>query len=482
MCIFRRLLYHFEYESGNFENQSHSTIKRKCLSYMDERTHHLLTAAPAPLLFRMATPNALAFTIQSSVSLAEVWFIGRLGTSALASIALAFPLLMLMQAMSGGALGGAVASSVARALGAGDREKAQKLIWHALAIAALGSGLFLVLFLVFGRGLLAFLGGTGGILEQSASYCLVLFIGGLFIWLLGVVSAVFRGMGDMKLPAMLMIASAAIQVPLSGVLVLGLYGAPQLGIVGAAVSAVISAFLISAIMLFLLSRTGRVIQLDTSYISFSAALFRDIFKVGLPASLSPLLTILVIMVLTAMAATFGESALAGYGIGSRIEFLLIPLVFGIGASMTSLVGLSIGAGDIDRAEKIGWTGAAFAAGLAGVVGLALAAFPEAWIYAFTDDPATFEAARSYIRIVGPFFAFQGLGLSLYFASQGAGTVTWPVVATIVRVILAVGGSWMLAFWLDMGLQGVFIAAAAAMVTYGVMIAASLKFGAWRGQV
>jgi hypothetical protein len=88
MCIFHRLLYHFEYESGNFENQSHSTTIRKCLSYMDERTHHLLTAAPAPLLFRMATPNALAFTIQSSVSLAEVWFIGRLGTSALASIAL----------------------------------------------------------------------------------------------------------------------------------------------------------------------------------------------------------------------------------------------------------------------------------------------------------------------------------------------------------------------------------------------------------
>lgn len=120
-----------------------------------------------------------------------------------------------------------------------------------------------------------------------------------------------------------------------------------------------------------------------------------------------------------MVATFGEVALAGYGIGSRIEFLLIPLVFGIGAAMTSLVGLSVGAGNYDRAEHIGCIGAFFAAGLTGFVGWVLALFPDVWIYTFTNDPETFDAARSYIQIVGPFFAFQGLGLSLYFASQGS---------------------------------------------------------------
>ncbi len=446
---------------------------------MDDRTHHLLTSAPAPLLLKMATPNALAFTVQSSVSLAEVWFIGQLGTQALASIALAFPLLMLTQAMSGGALGGAVTSAVARALGGGDRNRAQTLIWHALAIAAMGSALFLLMFLLFGRALLGFLGGTGAILEQSAAYCLVLFAGGIFIWLIGVVGAIFRGMGDMKLPAMLMILGAAIQVPLSGALVLGLFGLPQMGIVGAAVSAVVSGFVVSLIMLLILRRPGRVIQLDVRFVAFSKELFQDIFKVALPASLSPLLTILIILCLTAMAATFGEAALAGYGIGSRIEFLLIPLVFGIGAAMTSLVGLSVGAGNIERAEQIGWTGGTFAAGLAGVVGLTLALFPEAWIYVFTDDPATFDASKTYIRIVGPFFAFQGLGLSLYFASQGAGTMKWPIIATFVRVILAVGGGFLLAFSFDMGLQGIFAGAAVAMAIYAVMIAASLKFGAWR---
>ena len=449
---------------------------------MDERTHHLVTSAAAPLLLRMATPNMLAFFIQSSVSIAEIWIIGQLGTSALASIALAFPLLMLIQTMSAGAVGGAVTSSIARALGRGDRDRAQQLIWHGFAVAVIGTTLFLVLFLIGGRALLAFLGGNGDILEQAFNYSMIIFVGGLFIWLVSVVGSVFRGMGDMKLPAVLMTIGAFVQVPLTAVLVLGLFGAPQMGIVGAGVSAVVSGFLISAIMLIILARTGRVIQLDFKYISFSKALFRDILKVAVPASMSPILTVIIILSLTAMVATFGEAALAGYGVGSRIEFLLIPLVFGIGAAMTSLVGLSIGAGNIERAEKIGWTGSAFAAGLTGVVGLVLALFPESWIYAFTTDPATFEAARDYIRIVGPFFAFQGLGLSLYFASQGAGTMRWPIVAIFVRVVLAVGGGWLLAFWLDLGLQGVFIAAAAAMATFGIIIAASLKLGAWRGQV
>ena len=446
---------------------------------MDDRTRLFLTAPPARLLVRMATPNSLAFMIQSTVSIGEVWIIGQLGVSALASIALAFPLLMLTQAMSGGALGGAVTSSIARALGKGDREGAGRLIWHALALALAGSTLFLGLFLAAGESLLRFLGGSGDILASAMEYCTILFFGGVFLWAMGAVGAVFRGMGDMHTPALLMVLGVFIQVPLTAILVLGLFGAPQLGIAGAAISAVVSGFVISGIMLAMLAGKGRVISIERSAMVFEKRLFADIFKVAAPASLSPILTILIILSLTAMIARFGEAALAGYGIGSRIEFLLIPLVFGIGAAMTSLVGLSVGAGDIDRAERIGWTGGAMAAALAGVLGLLLWLFPDQWIGAFTQDPQAFAAAKSYVQIVGPFYAFQGLGLSLYFASQGAGYMKWPVVVTILRVVLALGGSWLLAFQLGWGLEGIYIAAAVAMAMFGLTMAGSVKLGAWR---
>ena len=199
----------------------------------------------------------------------------------------------------------------------------------------------------------------------------------------------------------------------------------------------------------------------------------------MPASLSPIFTVTTILSLTAIVGRFGEAALAGYGIGSRVEFLMIPLVFGLGAAMTSMVGTNVGAGNIERAEKIGWIGSSLAALLSGSVGLILAIFPLAWVPLFTSDLQTIEAAKMYIQIVGPFFAFQGFGLSLYFASQGAGTMLWPIIATIFRVIVAIAGALYLAFALEYGLQGVYIAAASGMIVFGIIIGIALKLGAWR---
>jgi putative MATE family efflux protein len=444
---------------------------------MDDLTRRLLEAPPTALLMTMAPPNAVAFLIQSAVSMGEVWFVGRLGTEALAGIALVFPLLMLMQMMSGGAFGGAVAAAVARALGAGDRERADRLLWHVLVLALGGALVFALAFWMFGRAFLSFLGGEGEVLRAASRYGWVLCGGGLSIWLMGMISAVYRGTGNMRFPALLLIASAAIQVPLSGVLVLGAFGAPQLGIVGAAVSAVTSASILCVIMILRLTGASQSVRLRRDALHFSRDLFADVLRVAAPAAVSPLLTVATIVALTAIIARFGTAALAGYGIGARIELLLVPLVFGLGAAMTSLVGVATGAGCMERAERIGWTGGAMAAVLAGGVGLALALFPNPWIEVFSDDAATAAAATSYIRILGPVYALQGLGLSLYFASQGAGAMFWPLVATAVRAAAAVGGALLLGT--PFGLEGVYAAAAVAMALYGVIIAASVRLGAWR---
>lgn len=446
---------------------------------MDARTSELVSAPPLPLLLKMATPNSIAFFVQGCVSMAEVWFVGQLGIVSLAAIALVFPLLMLTQTMSGGAMGGAVAAAIARAVGGGLTERAENMIWHALILAVVGALSFLLAFGLAGRSFLAFLGGSGEVLQQATAYILILFSGGVFIWLLGIVSAVFRGMGNMGFPAMMMIVNACIQVPLSGVLILGAFGAPRLGITGAAVSAVASAAIVSALMLVHLSRGSNSIRLRISSFALDRSLFHDLLQVFLPASLSPLLTVATVLSLTAIVGRFGETALAGFGIGSRVEFLIIPLVFGLGASMTSLVGMSIGAGKVDRAESIGWTGGSAAFLLSGLVGVMLAVFPQTWIPLFSDNAEVFDAARQYIQIVGPCYAFFGLGLSLYFASQGANAMAWPVLSTIARIVVAVGGAMLLAFGFDMGLSGVFYAAAMGMVLFGFIMAVALKLGAWR---
>jgi MATE family, multidrug efflux pump len=432
-----------------------------------------------PMLVRMAAPNAFGFFMQAGISMMEAWYIGQLGTASLAAIALVFPGLMLMQMLSGGAMGGAVTSAIAQSLGRGNVERAQKLVWHAFAIACAGAAVFFVLNLVFGHRVLVNLGARGEVLDQASVYVDILFTGSVFIWLMALLGAVFRGMGDMKTPALMMIVGAMVQIPLSGALILGWFHAPHLGIASGAVSIILVSALNCVILLGRLAYGRVALPLRRAALALRLELFADILRVGTLASLSPIFVVLTIGVLNSVMSDFGTAAVAGYGIAARLEFLLIPLVFGLGASMTSLVGFNIGAGNVERAERIGWIGGTSAAVLTGSVGLVLAIAPGMWMSLFTHDPGTYAAGATYLRIAGPAFLFQGLGLSLYFASQGAGTVVWPVVATILRFVVAAGVAAAGVHWFHMGLWFVCARIAAGMILYGVVTAASIHFGAWR---
>ena len=446
---------------------------------MENRTQEFLTRPIIPLLIRMSAPNTIAFFIQSLVVLTEVWFISRLGTNSLAAVALAFPLLMITQTMSGGALGGAITSAIARSMGADDIEKAERLIWHSIIISLGGAISFLILFLLFGKQLLFLLGGRGEILQESYAYCSILFFGGILLWLSGSLSAVLRGMGNMRFPATLMVITSSIQVILSGGFILGWFGFPKLGVPGAAVAVLISSALMVTVILFKLRSKSIPASLRKERFQLRKILFDNIFEVAIPASLSPLLVVGTILVLTGLVGRFGTEALAGYGIGSRVEFLMIPLIFGIGTAMTSIVGANIGALNIDRAEKVGILGGSTAGFVSILIGLTLAAFPEAWIQFFTDDIKAFEVTKKYIQIVGPFYIFQGIGLSLYFASQGANAMKWPTIATIARFIIACAGGGVSVYWLELGIESIFISSSAAMAIFGLMIFISIKKGAWR---
>jgi putative MATE family efflux protein len=427
----------------------------------------------------MSAPNTVAFFIQSIVVLTEVWFISKLGTNSLAAVALAFPLLMITQTMSGGALGGAITSAIARSMGANDIDKAERLIWHSVVISLGGAFTFLLFFLLFGEQLLFLLGGRGDILEESYTYCSYLFLGGLILWLSGSMSAVLRGMGNMRFPATLMICTSFLQVFLSGGFILGWYGFPQIGVPGAAIATLISASVMVIIIFLKLMSKSIPVKLKMKQLILSKDLFNNIFEVAIPASVSPLLTVGTILVLTGLVGTFGTEALAGYGIGSRVEFLMIPLIFGIGTAMTSIVGANIGAKNIIRAETVGIYGGTSAGVVSIFIGLTLALFPDAWIQFFTDDVKAFEVTKLYIQIVGPFYIFQGIGLSLYFASQGANAMKWPTIATIARFLIASIGGGISVHWLGFGIGSIFISSAIAMMIFGTMIFVSIKKGAWR---
>ena len=205
----------------------------------DELAHEpahagLLEAPILPTLLRLGAPNVAVMLAQASVGLIETYFVGQLGTDALAGMALVFPLVMLMQTTSAGAMGGGIASAIARALGARRRDDANALVLHAIVIA-LGFGLlFTAAMLGGGRWIYTRMGGSGGALDAALAYSNWVFAGAVLVWLFNSLSAVIRGTGNMALPALVTCTGVPLLVPLSALLIFGWGPVPALGIVGGA--------------------------------------------------------------------------------------------------------------------------------------------------------------------------------------------------------------------------------------------------------
>jgi putative MATE family efflux protein len=439
--------------------------------------NNLLTSSILPTLLKLALPNMVAMFGSTLVAVAETSYIGHLGTEPLAAIALVFPLAMLTQMMSAGAMGGGVSSAISRALGAGNRDRAATLALHAAIIGACGGVFFTVMMLLFGRQFFSLLGGRGRVLDEACNYSQVLFSGAIAIWLVNTLASVLRGTGDMRLPSATLIGSALVQIVVGGALGLGLAGLPQFGMRGVAAGQ-LTAFSLGAIFLswYLISGRSRL-TLNFSAFTFQRGMFIDILKVGAVSCLAPLQSVLTILIFTKIIAGFGTETLAGYAMGSRLEFLLIPIAFAFGVASVPMVGMAIGAGLVTRARQVAWTAGAAAGLSVGLVGLIVAAKPALWVSLFTRDPGVTAAANSYFAWAGPAFGFFGVGTCLYFASQGAAKVGGPVLASTLRLVLVGIGGWWLAS-IHASAWTLFALVGAAMIAFGLGTAASIRLTHW----
>jgi len=443
------------------------------------RTRLLLDGAILPTLLKLAGPNVAVMMMQALLTTADAYWVARLGPDALAGVSLVFPIIMLMQTMSAGGMGGGVSSAVARALGGNRRADANALVTHAVVIALVMGGLFTLGALLGGPAAYRAMGGRDGALSAALSYSNVVFAGACAPWLYNTLGSVVRGTGNMSVPAIVMLVSGLVQLVLTPTLVLGLGGAPRLGVVGAGLGTVI-AFSLGTVILAVYIVSGRSLVVPSLRgLTLRVALFADILRVGAPGALNTIQTNLTVVVLTGFVGSFGTYALAGYGVGARLEYLQIPLVFGFGSALVAMVGTNVGAGNLARAERIAWVGAGLAAGVTGAIGLLMAIVPSLWIGLFTTEPAVVAAATSYLRIVGPFYGFFGLGLALYFASQGAGRLLWPLVAGFTRVVIASAGGFVVLRLGGGTLSALYVVMAVALVCFGSTVALAVRRGAWR---
>ncbi len=207
---------------------------------MNPRTIRLLQGRIVPTLLSMAWPNVLVMLAQASTGLIETWYVSRLGLPALSGMALVFPGFMMMQMLSGGAMGGGIASAIARALGSGRRDDADTLVWHAILINLFLGLLFGGLVLTFGRPLYRALGGEGDSLGAALAYSNIVFMATPLVWLMNGLGSVIRGTGNMLMPAVAICLGVAALIPLSPMLIFGFGPIPALGIAGAGIAVFIT--------------------------------------------------------------------------------------------------------------------------------------------------------------------------------------------------------------------------------------------------
>lgn len=425
-------------------------------------------------LLSLAGPVLVVLALQTLVGVAETWFVSFLGTSAIAGVALVFPLFMLMTMMSNGGIGGGVSAAVARAIGAGRREDADALVMHAVVIAVAFGALFTAGAWIGGPALFRALGAQGDTLANACLYSNVTFAAAIPAWIANVLGSVLRGAGNVRLPAIVSAAGAAFTLAVSPLLIFGWGFVPGLGVAGAGV-AMILFNVAAAVVLAAYLRSGKS-PLRLRAARLEQRLFADILKVGLLSAIGTIVANLTVVVTTAFVGPFGRDTIAGYGLASRLDYLLIPILFAIGTASVTIVGTSIGAGRHARAKRAAWTAAATSASIAGTIGLVAAIFPEAWIGIFSREPEVMRVGRDYLVRVAPFYAFTGVGMALYFASQGAGRIVWPFTAGVARLATVLILGW---YWVNVShgsLSGLFWIVAASQLVFGGVNAFAMATG------
>jgi putative MATE family efflux protein len=440
---------------------------------MAARTKLLLEGPIFTTLLRLAAPNILNLIAFVAVIIFDGFFLGSIGTDALAGASLAFPWIMLVLQSTNSGMGAGVSSAVARAIGANQRERANELAFHAFLLALALAAIFSTVMLLAAPFIFGWMGGRDGMLADALSYANVGFGGAVCITVLNLLGNTVRGTGNMSLHAGVLVGCVVAHIALTPVLMFGCGPFPALGPAGAGWGLVIPFGVGSLFMIFYLRSSRSIIRLNFRGQAPRWALFADILRVGVPGLINTSITNLSVVVLTGIAGQFGPETAIGYAMGARLEYIMQPIAFGFGTAIVAMVGTNWGAQQYGRARQIAWTGTATIALVCGTLGLIVAWQPGIWLGLFSNDAEVLRVGATYLRIVGPVYVCFGLGLGLFFVSQGYGRGFAAMTANAVRLLVSAGAGLAAVYWLDLGATGLFAAIAAGFCIYAALTAAAV---------
>jgi putative MATE family efflux protein len=433
------------------------------------RTKQLLEGPIFATLMKLSAPNVLNLLAFTGMVTFDGFFLGKLGSDALAGASLVFPWVMLVLQSTNSGMGAGVSSAVARAIGAGKPERANALVLHAFLLALALGAIFAGLMLLGGPTLFRLMGGQDDMLDAALAYASVALGGAAAICTLNFMGNAVRGTGNMALPAGVLVACVLAHIAISPILIFGLGPLPPLGAAGAALGLVLP-FAVGSVWFVWYLHSGRApLQLTFRGMAPRWELFADILKVGVPGLVNTAVTNLSVVVLTGIAARMGRDIAIGYAMGARLEYIMQPISFGFGTAIVAMVGTNWGARQYRRARAIALAGVTTIAAVCGTIGITVAIFPTLWLGLFSDDPDVFRVGGLYLRIVAPLYLCFGMGLGLFFVSLGLGRGAAAAGANAARLAVNVICGLVAVYWLDLGTTGFFASVALGFAVYAALL-------------
>lgn len=421
---------------------------------------------PKKALFTVATPIVLGMLVRTLYNVVDTAFVGRLGPDSIAAITFSFPIFFIFIAINMG-LGAGMGSQISRYLGAKNKTAAENTAMHGLLIALSISLIMFIIGSIFVKDIFIVLGATGNVLTLSIDYMKIILFGIFFLSINNMISQIFSGEGETKIPMMIQTGSLLLNMILDPIFIYGLH----LGVKGAAIATVMS-MIIGTIFSLIFMRKKSYLHIHPEIFKFSKKIIKKIFAVGLPASLSMLLMSLYFMSINKFVAHFSTDHVAAIGIASRVESIATMPIVGVAMALMTLVGMFYGAKKYNAMKQTILY--AFKTGLLYSITMTIIffIFPTPFLKIFTTNPYILEISKNIMRIwvfSWPFF------LIMFFTNrilQGLGIGLPGLVLNIIRVIgISIPISYVLIFVLGKGylsvpigmLIGVFISSIAAVI-------------------
>ncbi len=424
-------------------------------------------------VIRLATPTTLVMLIAATSNVLYTYYVSRLGNDSIAAVSLVLPISLIAITAMGGGIGAGASSAIARALGRKHRDDAAAIAEHAMLLSlCIGLGFAAAIWLGAER-LFTLMGGRGVILEQATLFAKVLFGGSMISFAAAMLDSIMRGEGNVRIPAIWSSAALGLQILVTPLFMFGFgWGLP-----GAAAAMLACQSIAIVPRAFYVFGGGGVVHPHVMPQRWGPGALIEILRVGVPASLSTLINYLGLMVLTGVVARLGDSHLAAYGLGTRVDFLLMSLAYGFGVAVLTLVGLSTGARQRHRTKVYVLRAGSINASFLAIFSIVLFEWPEVWLRLFTQDAEVLAVGANYFRWIAPSYPFMGIAMVISFAFQGLGRATIPLLWMVVRVVGVVLTSLVAVAWFGATDTAVFaIVAGGNILSAGIMTLLFLWLG------